>query len=277
LRDTTGSGVANFRSVLIDGLHSPFGIALVGDRLYVANTDAVLQFPYVSGATHITAAGVQVLALPAGEINHHWTRNLLASADGATLYVTVGSNSNVGESGMQVEKDRAAIWSLNLANGEHQVLASGLRNPNGMAWEPDSGMLWTVVNERDELGNDLVPDYLTSVHAGAFYGWPYSYFGQHLDARPKPQRPDLVATAIAPDYALGSHVAPLGLVSSAATTLPLAYAHGMFIGEHGSWNRRPRSGYRVVFVAFSNGQPVGLPMEVLGGFVSPEGTAWADR
>ena len=274
LRDTTGSGVANFRSVLIDGLHSPFGIALVGDRLYVANTDAVLQFPYVSGATHITAAGVQVLALPAGEINHHWTRNLLASADGATLYVTVGSNSNVGESGMQVEKDRAAIWSLNLANGEHQVLASGLRNPNGMAWEPDSGMLWTVVNERDELGNDLVPDYLTSVHAGAFYGWPYSYFGQHLDARPKPQRPDLVATAIAPDYALGSHVAPLGLVSSAATTLPLAYAHGMFIGEHGSWNRRPRSGYRVVFVAFSNGQPVGLPMEVLGGFVSPEGTAW---
>jgi len=274
LRDTTGSGVADFRSVLIDGLHSPFGMALVGDRLYVANTDAVLQFPYATGETHIAAPGVEVLALPAGPINHHWTKNLLASTDGATLYVTVGSNSNVGESGMQVEADRAAIWSVDLASGDHKILASGLRNPNGMAWEPESRLLWTVVNERDELGNDLVPDYLTSVHSGAFYGWPYSYYGQHLDTRPKPQRPDLVADAVVPDYALGSHVAALGLVSAAGNKLPPAYANGMFIGEHGSWNRRPRSGYRVVFVAFSAGQPTGVPMEVLGGFISPEGTAW---
>jgi glucose/arabinose dehydrogenase len=274
LRDTTGSGVADFRAVLIDGLHSPFGMALIGDRLYVANTDAVLQFPYASGTTHIAAQGVQVLALPAGPINHHWTKNLLASTDGATLYVTIGSNSNVGESGMQVETGRAAIWSLDLASGEHHVLATGLRNPNGMAWEPDSGLLWTVVNERDELGNDLVPDYLTTVRPGAFYGWPYSYYGQHLDVRPTPQRPELVATAVAPDYALGSHVAPLGLVAAAGNTLPRDYAHGMFIGEHGSWNRRPRSGYQVVFVAFRQGRPVGLPMQVLGGFISPEGTAW---
>jgi len=274
LRDTTGSGVADFRSVLIDGLRSPFGMALIGDRLYVANTDAVLKFPYVTGQTHITTRGVEVLALPAGPINHHWTRNLLASSDGATLYVTVGSNSNVGESGMQVETDRAAIWSLDLASGDHRVFASGLRNPNGMAVEPDSGQLWTVVNERDELGNDLVPDYLTSVHDGAFYGWPYSYYGQHVDTRVKPQRPELVATAVTPDYALGSHVAALGLAASTGNTLPLAYAHGMFIGEHGSWNRRPRSGYCVVFVAFAHGQPVGLPLQVLGGFISPEGTAW---
>jgi glucose/arabinose dehydrogenase len=274
LRDTTGSGVADFRSVLIDGLQSPFGMALIGDQLYVANTDAVLRFPYASGATHIAAPGVQVLALPAGPINHHWTKNLLASTDGATLYVTIGSNSNAGESGMQVEAGRAAIWSLDLASGEHQQLASGLRNPNGMAWEPESGKLWTVVNERDELGNDLVPDYLTSVRHGAFYGWPYSYYGQHLDPRPAPQRPDLVATAVAPDYALGSHVAPLGLASSLGNRLPPLYANGMFIGEHGSWNRRPRSGYRVVFVPFSDGKPVGQPLQVLGGFISPEGTAW---
>jgi len=274
LRDTTGSGVADFRSVLVDGLRSPLGMALVGEKLYVANTDAVLQFPYHGGETHISAQGLEVLALPAGSINHHWTRNLLASNDGATLYLTVGSNSNVGESGMQVEAGRAAIWSLDLASGAHRVVASGLRNPNGMAWEPGTGQLWTVVNERDELGNDLVPDYLTSVHPGAFYGWPYSYFGQHPDTRAKPPRPDLVASAVAPDYALGSHVAALGLASSEGNALSPAYAHGMFIGEHGSWNRRPRSGYQVVFVAFSNGQPVGLPVQVLGGFISPEGTAW---
>ena len=274
LRDTTGSGVADFRSVLVDGLRSPLGMALVGEKLYVANTDAVLQFPYHGGETHISAQGLEVLALPAGSINHHWTRNLLASNDGATLYLTVGSNSNVGESGMQVEAGRAAIWSLDLASGAHRVVASGLRNPNGMAWEPGTGQLWTVVNERDELGNDLVPDYLTSVRPGAFYGWPYSYFGQHPDTRAKPPRPDLVASAVAPDYALGSHVAALGLASSEGNALSPAYAHGMFIGEHGSWNRRPRSGYQVVFVAFSHGQPVGLPVRVLGGFISPEGTAW---
>jgi len=273
LRDTTGSGVADLRSAFLDGLHSPFGMALVGDRLYVANTDAVLQFPYAAGETHIAAQGVQVLALPAGPINHHWTKNLLASADGATLYVTVGSNSNVGESGMEVEAGRAAIWSLDLATGDHRVFASGLRNPNGMAWERATGELWTVVNERDELGNDLVPDYLTSVKQGGFYGWPYSYYGQHPDTRASPPRPDLVATAVMPDYALGSHVAALGLASSEGSALPAQFDHGMFIGEHGSWNRRPRSGYHVVFVAFANGRPVGLPLQVLGGFISPEGTA----
>jgi glucose/arabinose dehydrogenase len=274
LRDTTGSGEADLRSVLIDGLHSPFGMALVGDQLYVANTDAVVKFPYVTGETHIAARGVEVLALPAGPINHHWTKNLLASTDGATLYVTVGSNSNVGESGMQAEDGRAAIWSLDLASGEHHELATGLRNPNGMAWEPEGGRLWTVVNERDELGNDLVPDYLTSVRPGAFYGWPWSYYGQHVDIRPSPPRPDRVAAAVAPDYALGSHVAALGLASSEGTALPPAFAHGMFIGEHGSWNRRPRSGYSVVFVAFQRGMPTGTPVQVLGGFISPQGTAW---
>jgi glucose/arabinose dehydrogenase len=241
--------------------------------LYVANTDAVLRFTYVSGATRITTAGIAVLALPAGPINHHWTKNLLASADGTSLYVTIGSNSNVGESGMQAESDRARIWRLDLASGRHEVVATGLRNPNGMAWEPAGQKLWTVVNERDEMGNNLAPDFLTSVQPGAFYGWPYSYFGQHLDKRATPPRPELVASALAPDYALGSHVAPLGLASSEGTSLPAAFAHGMFIGEHGSWNRRPPDGYQVVYVAFVDGQPVGLPVQVLGGFLGPKGTA----
>ncbi|HSO45010.1 MAG TPA: sorbosone dehydrogenase family protein, partial [Rhodoferax sp.] len=220
LRDTDGDGVADQRSVLLEGLNSPFGMALMGDALFIANSDAVLRFPYTTGDTRITAAGFQVIALPAGPINHHWTKNIIVSPDGKKLFVTVGSNSNVAERGMAAEAGRAAIWEVDLQSGAHRVFASGLRNPNGMAWEPHSGALWTVVNERDELGSDLVPDYLTSVRDGAFYGWPYSYFGQHVDTRVVPQQPALVASAIAPDYALGPHTAPLGLASSAGTSLP---------------------------------------------------------
>jgi glucose/arabinose dehydrogenase len=271
LRDNDGDGVAEQRSVLLEGLNSPFGMALVGDALYVANADALLRFPYARGEQHITAAGVKVLDLPGGPINHHWTKNLLASADGSKLYVSVGSNSNIGERGMEVEAGRAAIWELTLKDGTHRVFASGLRNPNGMAWQ--GATLWTVVNERDELGSDLVPDYLSSVREGGFYGWPYSYYGAHVDARVKPPRPELVATAVAPDYALGSHVAPLGLVSSRGTSLPARFADGMFIGEHGSWNRRPHSGYKVVFVPFAEGRPAGQPVDVLSGFLSAAGEA----
>ena len=274
LRDTDGDGVADLRSVLLQGLNSPFGMALVGNRLYVANSDAVLRFPYAAGDTRITAPGTKVVDLPAGPINHHWTKNLIVSPDGSTLYVTVGSNSNVAERGMAVEAERAAIWAVDIKSGAHRIYASGLRNPNGLAWEARSGVLWTVVNERDELGSDLVPDYLTSVRDGAFYGWPYSYYGQHVDVRVKPQRPDLVATAIAPDYALGAHTAPLGLASSVGTTLPAVFANGMFVGQHGSWNRRPHSGYKVIFVPFENGRPSGAPIDVLTGFLSEEGTAY---
>ena len=275
LRDSDGDGVADLRAVLLEGLNSPFGMALVGEFLYVANTDAVLRFPYSAGATRITEAGVQVLALPAGPINHHWTKNLIASADGSKLYVSVGSNSNVAERGIEAEAERAAIWEVDLANGSHRVFASGLRNPNGMAWEPTSGMLWTVVNERDELGSDLVPDYMTSVQDGAFYGWPYSWFGPHVDVRVQPPRPDLVAKALVPDYALGPHTAPLGLLSAAGTSLPQPFANGMFIGQHGSWNRRPHSGYKVLFVAFDAGKPTGSqPLDVLTGFLSAGGDAY---
>jgi glucose/arabinose dehydrogenase len=249
-------------------------MVLVGDALYVADSDAVLRFPYTSGELRIAAPGVRVVALPAGSINHHWTKNLIASADGSKLYVTVGSNSNVGERGIEAEAGRAAIWEVDVRNGTHRIFASGLRNPNGLAWEPRSGALWTVVNERDELGNDLVPDYLTSVRDGAFYGWPYSYFGTHVDARVTPPRPDLVAVALAPDYALGAHVAPLGLVSADGARLASAYGDGMFVGEHGSWNRRPHSGYKVVFVPFADGKPTGLPLDVLGGFLSADGDAY---
>jgi len=274
LRDTDGDGVADLRAVLLQGLNSPFGMALVGNALYVANSDAVLRFPYAAGDTRITVPGIKLVELPAGPINHHWTRNLIASPDGSKLYVTVGSNSNVAERGMAVEAERAAIWEVDTRNGAHRIFASGLRNPNGLAWEPHSGALWTVVNERDELGSDLVPDYLTSVRDGGFYGWPYSYYGQHVDIRVKPQRPELVAQAIAPDYALGPHTAPLGLASSIGTTLPAEFANGMFIGQHGSWNRRPRSGYKVIFVPFENGKPSGAPIDVLTGFLSEEGTAY---
>lgn len=274
LRDADGDGVAELRSTLLEGLNSPFGMALVGAHLYVANSDAVLRFPYAAGDTRITVPGTRVVELPAGEINHHWTKNLIASPDGTKLYVTVGSNSNVAERGMDVESGRAAIWEVDISSGAHRVFASGLRNPNGLAWESLSGVLWTVVNERDELGSDLVPDYMTSVRDGAFYGWPYSYFGQHLDERVKPQRPELVAKAVVPDYALGPHTASLGLVSSAGTTLPPTFTYGMFIGQHGSWNRRPHSGYKVIFVPFDSGKPSGPPIDVLTGFLSEKGDAF---
>jgi glucose/arabinose dehydrogenase len=270
LRDADGDGVAETRTVFIDKLFSPFGMALVGNELFVANADAVLRFPYKPGETTISAPGVKLLDLPGGPINHHWTKNLIASADGSKLYVTVGSNSNVGENGMEAEAGRAAIWEVDRASGAHRIYASGLRNPNGLAWA--DGSLWTVVNERDELGSDLVPDYLTSVKDGAFYGWPYSYYGQTVDDRIQPPRPDLVAKAVKPDYALGSHVAPLGL--AAVRGGPAPFAEGMFIGEHGSWNRKPRSGYKVVFVPFAAGKPQGAPVDVLTGFVNAEGDAY---
>jgi len=274
LRDSHNSGVADVRSVLLEGLNSPFGMALVGTDLYVADTDAVLRFPYAPGQTQITAPGVVVTPLPAGSINHHWTKSLIASTDGRKLFVTVGSNSNVAERGMAVEDERAAVWEVDIASGEHRVFADGLRNANGMAWAP-GGALWTVVNERDEIGSDLVPDFLTSVHDGGFYGWPYSYFGAHVDVRVEPQRPELVAKALVPDYALGPHTASLGLAASAGTTLPARFAHGMFVGQHGSWNRRPHSGYQVIFVPFAGARPSGAaPLEVLTGFLDGAGHAF---
>jgi glucose/arabinose dehydrogenase len=262
------------RAEFLGGLNSPFGMALIGNDFYVANTDALVRFPYQAGATKIAAAGTAVTALPGGPINHHWTKNVIASPDGKRLYVTVGSNSNVAENGIDNEEGRAAIWEIDPATGRHRVFASGLRNPNGLAWEPESGQLWTAVNERDELGSDLVPDYMTSVRDGGFYGWPYSYFGAHVDTRVDPPRPDLVARAIVPDYALGPHTASLGLAASTGTSLPEAFARGMFVGQHGSWNRRPRSGYRVIFVPFRGGRPAGEPRDVLTGFVSEDGIAW---
>ncbi len=273
LRDADGDGIAEVRTVFASGLNSPFGMALVGSDFYVANTDAVVRFRYTEGATQLDPAGTKVADLPAGTINHHWTKNLIASRDGRRLYATVGSNSNVAENGMENEVNRAAILEIDLATGRTQLFASGLRNPNGLGWQPQSGALWTVVNERDELGSDLVPDYLTEVKQGAFYGWPYSYYGQHADARVKPARSDLVASAVKPDYALGAHVAPLGLAFYEGRLLPAKYANGAFIGEHGSWNRRPRSGYKVVFVPFANGKPVGEPEDILTGFVDAEGNA----
>ena len=273
LRDTDGDGVVRTRSVMLSGLNSPFGMALIGDRLFVADTDAVLSFPYRTGDTVITAPATKLLDLAAGPINHHWTKNLLASADGSKLYVSVGSNSNVAESGMAVEAGRAAIWEIDVKSGAHRIYASGLRNPVGMAWNDAGTMLWTAVNERDEIGSDLVPDYLTSVRDGAFYGWPYCYYGQHVDTRAPPAEPALVATAIVPDYALGPHTASLGLVSSAGGRLPAPFVGGMFVGQHGSWNRKPRSGYKVVFVPFRDGRPAGLPLDVLGGFLDDSGDA----
>ena len=273
LRDADGDGVAETRVVLLSGLMSPFGMALIGNDLYVANSDAVVRFPYVAGATQITASPVKVVDLPAGPINHHWTKNIIASADGTKLYATVGSNSNAAENGIEVETGRAAIWEIDVKTGSHRIFASGMRNPNGMAWEPETGMLWTSVNERDELGSDLVPDYMTAVRDGAFYGWPYSYYGQHVDERVHPQRPDLVASAIWPDYALGPHTASLGLTSSTGTTLPAPFDHGMFVGQHGSWNRDPASGYKVIFVPFVAGKPSGAPIDVLTGFLRRDGDA----
>ena len=273
LRDTNGAGVADMRTIFLQGLNSPFGMALIGDNLYVACTDALLRFQYRADVTQITEPGDKVVELPAGTINHHWTKNVIASRDGSRLYVTVGSNSNIAENGIENERNRAAILEIDPAKRTSRVFASGLRNPNGLGWEPRTGALWTVVNERDELGSDLVPDYLTSVKDGGFYGWPYSYYGSHVDDRVQPPRPDLVATAIAPDYALGSHVAPLGMVFYDADLLGQRYAGGAFIGEHGSWNRRPRSGYKVVFVPFIGGRPDRLPEDVLTGFVNSDGDA----
>ena len=266
LRDANCDGVAETRSIILRDLRSPFGMALVGDALYVANADALVKFPYRTGQLTITSPGTQVVDLPAG-INHHWTKSMIASADGKRLYVGVGSNSNVAEKGMEVEADRAAVLEIDPAAGTRRVYASGLRNPVGLAWEPTSGMLWASINERDELGSDLVPDYMTSVTPGAFYGWPYSYYGV-VDNRPKPARPDLVATALKPDYALGPHAGSLGLTSSKGNTLPARFANGMFVGQHGSWNRKPFSGYQVIFVPFANGKPTGeLPLQVLTGFL----------
>jgi glucose/arabinose dehydrogenase len=273
LRDADGDGIAETRSVFLEGLHSPFGMALVGSDLYVANSDAVWRFPYASGQMRITAPGTKLVDLPAGRINHHWTKNIIASRDGTHLYATVGSNSNVAENGMQAEAGRAAVWEIDRQTGGHRIFASGLRNPNGLGWEPHSGLLWTVVNERDELGSDLVPDFMTSLTDGAFYGWPYSYYGQHVDDRATPAAPDLVAKAIVPDYALGPHTASLGLAFAAVGSLPAAFQEGVFIGQHGSWNRKPRSGYKVIFVPFGNGRPAGAPLDVLTGFLSDKGEA----
>jgi len=274
LRDRNGDGVAETRVTFLEGLHSPFGMALVGSDFYVANSDAIVRFPYEGVETRIEAAGTKLVDLPAGPINHHWTKSLIASPDGTKLYATVGSNSNVGERGIEAEQGRAAIWEIDRKTGAHRIFASGLRNANGMAFEPETGALWTVVNERDELGSDLVPDYLTSVRDGGFYGWPYSYFGAHVDARVKPQRPELVAKAIVPDYALGAHTAALGLARAWGDALPSTYAQGMFIGMHGSWNRNPPSGYQVVFIPFSKGKPSGSPVAVIGGFLSRNGEAF---
>ncbi|HEU4779603.1 MAG TPA: sorbosone dehydrogenase family protein [Steroidobacteraceae bacterium] len=274
LRDVDGDGVAEIRSTLLENLNSPFGMSLIGSDLYVANTDAIVKFAYSSGATKITAPGTTLTDLPGGTLNHHWTKNIIADPGGAKLYATVGSNSNVAEHGMDKEEGRAAIWEVDVKTGAKRLFATGLRNPNGMAWEPTTGTLWTVANERDELGDDLVPDYLTSVKDGAFYGWPYSYYGQHVDTRVEPARPDLVAKAVAPDFALGAHVAALGLAFSASESLPSHLTGGMFVGEHGSWNRKPPAGYKVVFIPFANGKPSGMPLDVLTGFVSKDGKAW---
>jgi glucose/arabinose dehydrogenase len=266
-RDANGDGVPEMQTVFLDHLHSPFGMVLVGNDFYVADTDSVLRFPYSQGQTQITAPGTRLTELPGGPIDHHWTKSLTASPDGTKLYAGVGSNSNVSENGMEAERERAAVWEIDRASGAHRLYATGLRNPNGLSFEPESHALWAVVNERDELGPDLVPDYLTSVKDGAFYGWPYSYYGQHVDPRVMPQRPDLVAKAIPPDYALSSHVAPLGLVFYTGDNLPASYRGGAFVGEHGSWNRSILNGYKVVFVPFQGGKPSGMAQDVLTGFV----------
>ncbi|KAA8559109.1 hypothetical protein FX985_05477 [Pseudomonas extremaustralis] len=273
LRDTDHDGVAETRTVFLENLNSPFGMTLVGNDLYVADSDKLLRFPYQPGETAITQAGTTVVDLPGGSINHHWTKNVVASKDGSKLYVSVGSNSNVGENGLEAEQGRAAIWEVDRASGQHRIFASGLRNPNGMAWEPQSGKLWTAVNERDEIGSDLVPDYITSVKDGAFYGWPFSYYGQHVDVRVTPQDPALVAKAIAPDYAVGPHTASLGLTFAEGSKLPAPFVNGAFIGQHGSWNRKPHSGYKVIFVPFEGGKPKGQPVDVLTGFLDKDENA----
>ena len=284
LRDADGDGIAETRSVFLGNLNSPIGMALVGNELFIANADGIVKVPYQEGATKTDGPVTKVAELPGGPRNHHWTKNVHASRDGSKLYATVGSNSNVAENGMAEEEGRAAIWEIDAKTGAKRLFATGLRNPNGLAWEPTTGQLWTVVNERDELGSDLVPDYLTSVKDGAFYGWPYSYWGPHVDDRVKPGNPELVQKAVKPDYALGNHVAPLGLTFADGAKLGDAFASGAFVGEHGSWNRRPFNGYKVVFIPFSNGMPSGNPVDVLTGFVDDEGHAlgrpvgvWIDK
>ncbi|WRH93881.1 sorbosone dehydrogenase family protein [Pseudomonas fluorescens] len=273
LRDADHDGVAETRTVFLQNLNSPFGMTLVGNDLYVADTDRLLRFNYEPGATEIKSQPIKVVDLPGGTLNHHWTKNVIASKDGSKLYVTVGSNSNVGENGLDKEEGRAAIWEVDRATGNHRIFASGIRNPNGLAWEPKSGTLWTAVNERDEIGSDLVPDYITSVKDGGFYGWPFSYYGQHVDVRVSPQNPDLVAKAIAPDYAVGPHTASLGLSFAEGNTLPAQFKEGAFIGQHGSWNRKPHSGYKVIFVPFTGGKPSGKPVDVLTGFLDKDENA----
>ncbi|WP_456020755.1 PQQ-dependent sugar dehydrogenase [Pseudomonas protegens] len=273
LRDADHDGVAETRTVFLQNLNSPFGMTLVGNDLYVADTDRLLRFNYEPGATEIKSQPIKVVDLPGGTLNHHWTKNVIASKDGSKLYVTVGSNSNVGENGLDKEEGRAAIWEVDRATGNHRIFASGIRNPNGLAWEPTSGALWTAVNERDEIGSDLVPDYITSVKDGGFYGWPFSYYGQHVDVRVTPQNPDLVAKAIAPDYAVGPHTASLGLSFAEGNTLPAQFKEGAFIGQHGSWNRKPHSGYKVIFVPFTGGKPSGKPVDVLTGFLDKDENA----
>ena len=273
LRDADGDGVAEMRTVLLSGLYAPFGMTLVGNDLYIAASDAITKFPYTRGDTKISGAAVKVLDLPAGTRNHHWTKNVIASADGSKLYIAIGSNSNAGENGIEAEADRARIWEYDIKSGTHRDFATGLRNPVGLAWEPEGGALWVAVNERDEIGGDLVPDYMTAVHDGAFYGFPYSYFGSHVDKRVKPQDSALVARALAPDYALGSHTASLGLAAAKGNTLPAQFSNGMFVGQHGSWNRKPRSGYKVIFVPFTSGKPSGDAIDVLTGFVNANGEA----
>lgn len=269
LRNSNGDGKTWEKHVFLEGLYSPFGIQLIGDNLYVANADAIRKYPYKSGETKITDAGTELTELPGGPINHHWTKSLLASPDGSKLYAGIGSNSNITENGIGAEYRRADILEVDVASGASRIYASGLRNPTGLQWEPQTGKLWAIVNERDEIGADLVPDYMTSVQEGGFYGWPYSYYGQHLDQRVSPQRPDLVAKALKPDYALSSHVAPLGLWFYQGNNLA-DYRGGAFISEHGSWNRKPLNGYQVVWVAFKDGKPTGQPKPVVTGFLTDD-------
>ena len=271
LRDADGDGRPETRTVFLDHLNAPFGIAVVDGSLYVANTDAIVRYPYTPGATRITGPGTVLTELPGGPIDHHWTKSLVASPDGTKLYVGIGSNSNVTENGIEAERDRARIWEVDRATGAHRDYATGLRNPNGLTFNPDSKQLWAVVNERDEIGPDLVPDYMTSVKPGAFYGWPWSYWGQHVDPRVMPRRPAMVARAIMPDYSLGSHVAPLGMVFHLGASLGLS--GGAFVGEHGSWDRGHFNGYKVTFIPFAGGHPTGRPRDIVTGFLDHDGNA----
>ena len=270
LRDANGDGIPELKSVLVDHLHSPYGVAWVAGTLYVANTDAILAFPFTPGQTTIKTPGVKLTELPAGPINHHWTKAMVASPDGSKLYVGVGSNSNITENGFDAEEGRAAIYEVDRATGARRIYASGTRNPTNLAIQPGSGTLFAVVNERDEIGPDLVPDYLTSIRDGGFYGWPFSYWGQHVDVRVHPQRPDMVAEAIKPDYGLSSHVATLGIAFSQGETLSPQFANGAFIGEHGSWDRDPLNGYQVIFVPFVNNRPAGMPIPIVTGFLAAD-------